>query len=253
MKIKLSIKRLVKNFNSLKYYTKIKSVGLLMSLISKNKFTVDGLSIKTPDNFKNLTVLGQLALSKYEAKERYCVKKYLSPNSKVLELGGCMGVVACTINRVLENPTQHVVIEANSQIIPCLKDNANLNNCKFKIKNCIISNEKVHDFYVSQELLSSSTITKTKNKIRVTGASVKDIEQEFDIKFDTLVMDIEGGEYYFIKENKDWISTLSTIIMEVELDNKNVPIYQIEECEFILKNIGFSFVYRKGQMWVLKK
>ena len=45
----------------------------------------------------------------YEAPERALAHKWIHPDSSVLELGGCVGVVSCVVNKLLDQPKNHVV------------------------------------------------------------------------------------------------------------------------------------------------
>lgn len=56
---------------------------------------------------------GKFTADSYELPGRVLAKRYLSPMATVLELGGCIGVVSCVINRVLQQPRRHVVVEGN--------------------------------------------------------------------------------------------------------------------------------------------
>jgi predicted O-methyltransferase YrrM len=47
----------------------------------------------------------------------------LRPEERVLELGGCLGVVSCSINTLLRDPSRHVVVEANPKLLAYLYEN----------------------------------------------------------------------------------------------------------------------------------
>jgi hypothetical protein len=49
----------------------------------------------------------------YEVFEQLLIYKYIKKNDSVLEVGGRLGVVSYTINSILNNKTNHVVIEPN--------------------------------------------------------------------------------------------------------------------------------------------
>jgi len=56
----------------------------------------------------------------------------------VLELGGCLGVLSCTINKRLGDPTKHVVLEANPALIPYLRGNREINRAAFIVTNSVV-------------------------------------------------------------------------------------------------------------------
>src|SRR5262249_41360247 len=69
----------------------------------------------------------------FERPERTAIRKFLNPSLPVVELGACIGVVACTTNRLLRNPARHVVVEANPDLTPVLEENRRWNGCAFSI------------------------------------------------------------------------------------------------------------------------
>ena len=78
---------------------------------------------------------------KWEEHERHVIDSYLRPDLPVVELGGCLGVVSCHINKKLDRPERHVVIEANPGVLPTLEKNRELNNCRFVIRHAALGYE----------------------------------------------------------------------------------------------------------------
>ena len=76
-------------------------------------YLTDGLTFEVPREHTTRQMRGRFAVDTYERPERTLVSKYLPPRATVLELGGCIGVVSCTVNRMLDRPDKHVVVEAN--------------------------------------------------------------------------------------------------------------------------------------------
>jgi len=66
------------------------------------------------------------------------IQKNLPDDEPVIELGASIGVVSCTVNRRLAAPAQHVVVEANPELIPTLKKNRDMNRCQFAIVEAAI-------------------------------------------------------------------------------------------------------------------
>jgi hypothetical protein len=117
----------------------------------------------------------------FEIEEHTLFNKYANENSNVLDLGGFIGTLSCSINKTLKNPKNHIVTEIHPFYRKYLKKNRDINNCKFKVL------EKI-------------------NKIE---------EVDVDYCFDTIVSDIEGDEFKFILDNFDYISEhVSLLIVE---------------------------------------
>jgi hypothetical protein len=67
-----------------------------------------------PNNAIKVSLLKQ----RFERFERKAVLQHVNPEYPVVELGACIGVVACITNGILKNPVLHVVVEANPHVSP---------------------------------------------------------------------------------------------------------------------------------------
>lgn len=152
-----------------------------------------------PFDQTDLKFRGQFPINFYERQERKYLKQFLPPSATVLELGACLGVVSCITNRMLANPAQHVVVEANPDVIPVIQENKSRNNCSFHIEHCMLSNEPVNEFFIGKSLLTSSVRRQGIEKILVPGKTLSDLEKQYGLSFDVLMMDIEGGELDFLR------------------------------------------------------
>jgi hypothetical protein len=54
----------------------------------------------------------------YETFEQYLILKYIKPNDIVLEIGARYGIVSNTINLLLDNKKNHIVVEPDLEVIP---------------------------------------------------------------------------------------------------------------------------------------
>lgn len=140
----------------------------------------------------------------YEKDEINLIK--CIPNLKkysVLELGGGLGVTSTIVNKKLNDKESHIVVEANSNILPYLKYNKVINGCQFKIFNGVIGN--YNNFYSYDKLIAGSshrTDNIEKNKIhhKVTNFTLKKFLKIYDFNPSLCIIDIEGGELDFLKE-----------------------------------------------------
>ena len=226
--------------------------GLYFTIFHKY-FKTDGLVYYIPPALTNYKFRGLFATNIYEKEERKYLKKYLDPESKVLELGACLGVVSCLTNRLLKDPNNHVVLEANPNLIKWIEKNKLLNNSKFNIENSIISNKEKNDFYISDIIVISSKKLITNNKVEINGITIPQLENKYGITFNTLIMDIEGGELDFLQENRLSINKFNTIFMEIHPFNNILTIEEANECENILVSQSFRIILQDGYFQVWKK
>lgn len=170
---------------------------LYIENIKKQKYTFDSNLfeyrwINYPENF--------------EATERKLIKKYVTSNSTVLELGGNIGATSCLINNMLSDPKSHIVSEINPFFRLYLEQNKIINRCQFTIVEQI---DKIKD----------------------------------NSNYNTIVSDIEGDEYKFFLNNISYIKKyVALIIVEFHKRYKcknNKPINK----QLIKKTEDFLYEY----------
>jgi FkbM family methyltransferase len=169
------------------------------------------MTFEIPREDTDLAMRGKFTADTYELPERVLAKRYLRSTAAVLELGGCIGVVACVINRMLQQPRRHVVVEGNPSIVPVLKHNRDLNGCAFQIVHGVVTQSAQPRMSVGL-VMDSNQLADT--GIEVPALSIEYLERIHALRFDTLVMDIEGGEYNVLHENSNRLPSLNTAIIE---------------------------------------
>ena len=166
-------------------------------------------------------VKGHVASDRYEQPERKALRHFLNPGLPVVELGGCIGVVACLTNKRLRLPEHHVVVEANPDLIPLLERNRDQNGCRFTIvhralaygaervtfhRNIIFLASNVGGIYGE-----SPTETTT-----VQTTTFGDLLARFGFDRCTLVCDIEGAECSLVEHEADVLrARVATLMIEV--------------------------------------
>lgn len=239
-----------KEFNLLKFNTKLYLAGAYFTLFEKT-YKVEGLDLVIPFDMTDLKFRGQFPIDFYEKQERRYLKQFLPKNATVLELGACLGVVSCLTNRLLDHPDQHVVVEANPNVIPVIEENKRRNQCGFHIEHCMVSSRPSNEFFIGKTILMSSNRRQSATKISIVGKTVADLEREYKMKFDALVMDIEGGELDFLRENREKLKELNVIFMEVHPHRDILTIAEVAECLEILEAAGFDKLVDETNFWVL--
>jgi len=226
--------------------------GIYFTLFKK-VFAKNGITIHVPFQLTDVPFRGRFMQNKYEKEEATHLSQYISPNDSVLELGSCLGYVSCLTNKLLQNKEQHVVVEANPNLIPWIEKNREENNCLFKIEHCIISLEKKNEFYIHELIVGGSTKRKTAHKIAVEGTTFSALEKKYAMGFNTLIMDIEGGELDLFRKHRDEIGKFQKIFYEVHPFANILTIEEALECEKILTDLGFNLLLRDGNFQVWEK
>jgi FkbM family methyltransferase len=158
----------------------------------------------------------ELITHSYEAPERRAVSRYARRDLPVVELGGSIGVVSCVTNKLLQNRTAHLVVEANPLAIPYLEGNRKLNHCQFEIANRAIAYgvDSVTFRPNSSMCGNSITVDGDLSPVTVQTARLGDLARDRGFNRFTLICDIEGVEYDLICQETEVLKSADTIIME---------------------------------------
>jgi FkbM family methyltransferase len=175
------------------------------------QYRTGGFTFEIPLKHTTRAMRGRFAADTYELPERQLILKHLTPDSRVLELGGCIGVVSCLVNSLLKDPLAHVVVEANPFLIPFLEKNRDVNGAEFSVEHCVVSRATEAVLSVAADMDSSKA---GHHGVAVPTCTCEDIEARYQLSFDTLVMDIEGAESEFIRDNIVLLKNMKLIVVE---------------------------------------
>ncbi|HYK37106.1 FkbM family methyltransferase [Alloacidobacterium sp.] len=195
-----------------------------------------------------------LAKKAYEVAERTLIPKYLDRRLPVIEFGGCIGVIACITNRLLENPERHVVVEANPLALPLLKETREGNQCTFEILNKAIAyGVPVVTFRPTSNLCANSLRENggEESYVHIPATTLRKIVDERKFESFNLICDIEGHEYDLVLNEPNVLQKATTIILETHArligDAKNAQLLDN------LANLGFEIINREETVVVLKQ
>ena len=189
----------------------------------------------------------------YENFERRAVQEHVRPEYPVVELGGCIGVVACITNRLLMDRRSHVVVEASPSVIPILQQNRDRNHCEFEILNRAIAYDQPAITFAETTNYWGNALRTTNSESMVTVGTtrLRDIVTERGYGSFTLICDIEGHEYDLIRHEADVLQKAHTIILETHA--RLIGEAKTQELLERLKEIGFSMIEKESFVLVLKR
>lgn len=224
--------------------------GLYFTFIQRT-YKVGKLEFFVPRDLTDVPFRGYFPIGRYEKEERKYLVDYLNRDAKVLELGACLGVVSGLTNSLLKNPEHHVVVEANPALIPWIEKNRDHNQGQYKVEHCIITDEPFVTFYLDDIIVLGSTKRSQGKPVQIPGKRIETLEAEHGFQFDTLVMDIEGGELDFFESNKDRLSQFRQVFMEVHPFGGMLTQAEVDRCEELLTQAGLKLSVRDGifQIW----
>ena len=167
--------------------------------------------------------------------------RYLTGNEKVLEIGGNTGRNSMVIASILQNDTNLVTLECDSDIAIQLTENRDLNNLKFHIESSALSNRKL--IQLGWDTMPSETLLEGYKWVDT--ITLENLKTKYDIKFDTLVLDCEGAFYYILMDMPEILNDIKLIIMENDYHDISHKTY-IDE---ILSKNDFRRDYVEGGGW----
>jgi len=209
--------------------------------------TVEEVYDPNTEKIEKLEKIHSSSILKYgsfneEYPEQLMVTRYIKPDNKVLEIGGNIGRNSIVISKMLNNSSNLVTLESDSNIASQLKENRDLNNLSFHVENSAISLRKLcqrgWDTYPYDTDLPYGT-TSVKN------ITFEELEKKYSITFDTLVADCEGALFYILQDFSSILTNIQMIIMEN--DYHTLPPKQKVD-EIIILN-GFKRVYVEAGGW----
>ena len=184
-----------------------------------NRVRLHGLDLSVDNPLITRAQKSTIYFGIYELGEIELIGRVLDRSRPTVELGGSIGVVACLTNRRLEHPDQHVVVEANPQLAPTLRHNAELNGCRFEVVEAAVAHGvKSIDFHVSACFLTGSLQAEGRT-VSVPAVTLGEIIQRRGFEAINLVVDIEGAELGVVQHEGEVLRDhVALLIMETHPD-----------------------------------
>jgi len=196
-------------------------------------------------NYDKIKYLHSKLIIKYgnlneELPEQLMAIKYLTGDEKVLEIGGNIGRNSLIIASIVNN-NNFVTLECDENIAKQLTENKELNNFTFNIENSALSNKKM--IQKGWETIQSEKLLDGYNWVNT--ITLNELNNKYNINFDTLILDCEGAFYYILYDMPEILNNIKLIIMENDYHDISHKKY-IDEV--LIKN-NFSRDYVEGGGW----
>lgn len=223
-----------------------RTVGRLVEL-SGNRIRIGGLKFSVNSPGIDTAHKSTLFFGLHEIDERALVERWLPKNLPVVEFGGGLGVVSCMVNRLLERPERHVVVEANPFLLDLLTINRNLNRCSFQILNRVLTyGAEMAEFSLDSSFVSSRVGGSSGSMVSVPTTSLEGILNEAGFEQCSVVCDIEGAEIQLVEHEIDVIRRRAPFLL-VELHPKTVGQDAVDRMIASLRDAGYRIQDKSGQ------
>lgn len=174
-------------------------LGKLVEL-NGNAVKIDGCKFYVASPAISTSIKTRFVFDTYELPERAAIKEFLATELPVVEFGAGVGVVSCLTNRLLRHPENHVVVEANPDLIGVIERNRARNRCRFAVTNCALAygHDRI-DFHQGGNFLANSLMVETGRTISVKAVTLAQVLAERDFATINLLCDVEGVEVELVK------------------------------------------------------
>lgn len=172
-----------------------------------------------------------------EYPEQLMSAMYLPSDAKVLELGGNVGRNSCVIAAILNDSRNLVTLESCKKDAKKLQENRDINGFQFHIEVSALSKKKL----VQSGWYTIPSDIDLPGYIRVDIISFNELQEKYEIEFDTLVADCEGALYYILRDDPQILENINLVIIENDFLNPDHAQYTKE---MLLKN-GLQLVYNE--------
>jgi FkbM family methyltransferase len=161
----------------------------------------------------------RLARGTYERSERALLLAWLDDAAPVIELGGGIGIVATLINRRLQIPANHVVVEANPLLIPVLERQKAANGAAYAVEHAAVdySGAPTTTFGVGPTFISGRlNFDKARKTFVVPTTTLASLLRRYPWRGATLICDIEGQETQMVAREGELLSqAFTSLLIEV--------------------------------------
>jgi|ERR1700733_1395507 len=222
-------------------------VGRLVELFG-NKISIDGITLSVDNPLVMTSHKGSMYFGIYEMAERQLSRALIDRSLPTLEIGGSIGGVACVTNKLLDNPSAHVVVECNPKVLPTLKKNRELNHCQFSIEAAAIAyGSDTISFTCDPSHFMLGTLHNNNGaQITVKTTTLKSILDKYEFGIINLISDSEGAEVEMVENELDLLQrNVKCLIMEKHTNLRGSD--AIAATLRALENVGFETVAEQEQ------
>ena len=213
--------------------------GRLVELFG-NRWRVDGATFRVDNPAIATRHKALLFNGIYELPERRLLAKHFPCDIPLIELGGCIGVLACLSNRRMKEREKHLVVEANPRLIPTLEQNRDANQCRFHVVQAAVAYSPEGTVTFDEGAFTSGIVDQA-GSLTVPARSLESLATEagFD-RFD-LICDIEGAEQELLKNEGEFLQAHVRRLL-IEMHPTLLGEKAVSKLRDRLRSLGFTYI-----------
>ena len=178
-----------------------------------------------------------------EYPEQRLAMTFVTPDSKVLEIGGNIGRNTIVIGSILKDSKNLVSLESDPDSAKILQSNLQINDIDTFVETSALSQQRlIQKGWVTVPLFDDTIPEGWKE---VSTITYDDLTKKYNITFDTLVADCEGALFHILKDDPSVLNTINTVVLENDFQD-------ITEKEFVnqvFEMYGLKCVYAEAGGW----
>ncbi|MPZ18558.1 MAG: FkbM family methyltransferase [Luteitalea sp.] len=154
-----------------------------------------GVRLAVDRDLLSPAIVDSLYRGGYEAAEVDIIRSTVTPDDRVLEVGGGIGFTGIIAAHIVQRPDDVLIVEPNPQLIPLMERNFRLNGVCPTVRNAVLGQDGRTEvpFFIHRDFWASSlTAFKGARETTVPQLDVRTIVKAFRPTY--LIVDIEGGE-----------------------------------------------------------
>lgn len=192
----------------------------------------------------------------YEVAEKVLIERWLRRDLPLIELGGCLGVVSVLSNRLLVDPSAHLVVEADPSLAAVIEATRDREQARFKVLSGAIGYDgpTVRLRFSPRFFLGSSlhaiNETLSDTTVEVSTVSVAQLADAHGFQRFCLVCDIEGAEHDLLAHEHEVLAErVEVVVMELH----DTPEHQAAEALRRLLGLGFRLAETMDSVVALER
>lgn len=230
--------------------------GLVAARVLRDRIPHRGLTIDTSSPVVTPEIKAALLMRGYESSEYRFVRRYVPTDCDVIELGGSLGVISCTIRRRIDPARRQFIVEADPRLAQALRRNLAINGCAHNVEvieqAISYAGGDTVSFALGETSVSGRIAADDRSlqTIEVPACTLGQLVERHRLTDFALVSDIEGVEWRMLQNDLDALASARMIVMET---HKNSGDGSYEDLIAALLGTGrFDLVDRHGPVVVLK-
>ncbi len=213
----------------------------IKNYIRPSTVDIEGIKIKVPLMASNV-MRSAIFDGYYETSELQLVTNRLSPDDIVMEVGTGLGLLSTYCAKQIGDD-KVFTFEANPALERPIKTNYTLNQVAPKLEMGLVGEHPGSStFYVANDFWASSIFNKAPGAKPITVPVISFNEKVREINPTFLLLDIEGGEYEFVK----YADFHNIKKLMIEVHSWILTSEQIQFVKDMLTKVGFCLVEGNG-------